>query len=80
MVIYHGYSVEEAETIFREAVDDCLSDFAKAGKEPPKPFASLPAQIPHELQVKAARFAHENHVDVENVLNMALSNFFDQAA
>jgi len=57
MVIYHGYSVEEAETIFREAVDDYLSDFAKFGKEPPKPFASLPAQIPHELQVKAARFA-----------------------
>jgi predicted HicB family RNase H-like nuclease len=80
MVIYHGYTVEEAGTIFRQAVDDYISHFEQDGKEPPKPFASLPAQIPHELQVKAALFAHENHVDVENVLNMALSNFFDQAA
>lgn len=79
-VIYHGYTVEQAETVFRESVDEYISDFEREGKEPPTPFASLPAQIPHELQVKAALFAHENHVDVENVLNMALSNFFDRAA
>jgi predicted HicB family RNase H-like nuclease len=42
MVIYHGYTVQEAETIFREAVDEYLSDLEKDGKEPPKPFVSVP--------------------------------------
>ena len=79
-VIYHGETLEEAEAIFRKAVDEYLSDLEKEGKEPPNPFASLLAQIPHELQVKAALFAHENHVEVESVLNMALSDFFDHAA
>ena len=80
MVIYHGYTVEEAGTIFREAVDDYISHFEKNGKEPPKPFASLPAHMPHGLQVKAALFAHEHHVEIESVLNMTLSQFFSQAA
>jgi predicted HicB family RNase H-like nuclease len=80
MVIYHGYTVEEAETIFRQAVDEYITHFEKDGKEPPKPFASLPAHMPHELQVKAALFAHEHHVELESVLNMTLSQFFAQAA
>ena len=80
MVIYHGYTVEEAETIFREAVDEYLSDLEKDGKEPPKPFASLPADMPHDLQVKAALFAQEHDVEIESVLNMTLSQFFAQAA
>jgi predicted HicB family RNase H-like nuclease len=79
-VIYHGYTVEEAETIFREAVDEYIGSFEKAGKEPPKPFASLPADMPHDLQVKAALFAQEHDVDVESVLNMTLSQFFAQAS
>ncbi len=80
MVIYHGDTVEEAETIFRKAVDEYISDFEKDGKEPPKPFASLPVHMPHELQVRAALFAQLNHVEVESVLDMTLSQFFNQAA
>ena len=79
-VIYHGYTVEEAESIFRKAVDEYLSDLEKDGKEPPKPFASFPAHLPHELQVKAALFAQEHDVELESVLSTALSRFLDQAA
>jgi predicted HicB family RNase H-like nuclease len=79
-VIYHGDTPEEAAAIFREAVDEYLSDLEKDGKEPPKPFASLPADMPHGLKVKAALYAHEHHLQIESVLNMTLSQFFAQAA
>ncbi len=68
MVIYHGYTVEEAKSIFRESVDGYLDHFEKAGKKPPVPFASLPLNLPRELQLKAALFAHEHQVDIESVL------------
>ena len=80
MVIYHGDTPEEAETIFREAVDSYLHSFEKEGKEPPKPFASLPATLPHDLRVKAALFAHEHHLDLESLFRNALSEFLERAA
>jgi len=80
VVIYHGSTPEEAESVFHKAVDEYLGDFEATGQQPPKPFASMPAHLPHELQVKAALFAQENDVDVESVLNMALSQFLGQAA
>ena len=79
-VIYHGATVEEAETTFRQAVDEYIHDFEKSGTEPPKPFASLPAHMPHDIQVKAALFAQLHDLEVESVLNMTLSEFFEQAA
>jgi predicted HicB family RNase H-like nuclease len=80
MVIYHGDTPGEAERIFREAVDEYISDCEEEGKELPKPFASLPANLPHDLQVKAALFAHEHHVDLESLFCSALSEFLDRAA
>jgi predicted HicB family RNase H-like nuclease len=79
-VIYHGDTPEEAETIFHEVVDSYLSDFEAEGNQPPKPFASLPTNLPHELQLKAALFAHEHHLDLESVFQSALSDFLDRAA
>jgi predicted HicB family RNase H-like nuclease len=67
-VIYHGDTPEEAEKMFRESVDMYLSDFEEEGKAAPKPFASLPSQLPHELRVKAALFADEHQVEIESVL------------
>jgi predicted HicB family RNase H-like nuclease len=80
MVIYHGDTPEEAEAIFRESVDSYLSDFESEGKEPPKPFASLPATLPHDLRVKAALFAHEHQLDLESLFRNALSEFLERAA
>jgi predicted HicB family RNase H-like nuclease len=80
MVIYHGDSPEEAERIFHQAVDEYLSDLEKDGKQPPVPFAAMPAHLPHDLQVKAALFAHENHIEIDRVLGMALASFLNQAA
>jgi predicted HicB family RNase H-like nuclease len=79
-VIYHGYTPQEAQNIFREAVDEYLSDFEKEGKTPPKPFASFPANLPHELLLKAALFAQEHHVDIDRVLENALSDYLQRAA
>jgi predicted HicB family RNase H-like nuclease len=79
-VIYHGDTPEEAERVFREAVDDYLSSFEAECKEPPKPFASLPANLPHDLQVKAALVAQERGVDIESIFRNALSDFLDRAA
>jgi predicted HicB family RNase H-like nuclease len=79
-VIYHGDTPEEAEAIFRHAVDDYLNSFEEQGRQPPKPFASLPTTLPHELQVKAALFAHEHQIDLESVFQNALSDFLHRAA
>jgi predicted HicB family RNase H-like nuclease len=78
MVIYHGDTPEHAEVIFRQAVDSYFSDFEKEGKDPPKPFTSLPAALPHDLRVKAALFAHERQLDLESVLRSALSEFLER--
>jgi predicted HicB family RNase H-like nuclease len=80
MVIYHGYTPQEAQKIFRRAVDEYLSDFEKEGRTPPKPFASLPAKLPHELLLKAALFAQEHDLKIESVLESALSDYLARAA
>jgi predicted HicB family RNase H-like nuclease len=79
-VTYHGETPEEAKAMFRHAVDDYLSDFERDGKTPPKPFASLPETLRHELQLKAALFAHEHNTDLESVFQSALSDFLHRAA
>jgi predicted HicB family RNase H-like nuclease len=79
-VIYHGDTPEEAAKIFRESVDAYLSHFEEEGKAPPKPFASLPPNLPHELRLKAALFAQEHEVSLESVLQTALSDFLARAA
>ena len=79
-VIYHGDTPEQAEQVFHQAVDEFLRDCEKSDRQPPKPFASFPASLPHELQVKAALYAHQHQVDVDHVLQMALSQFLEPAA
>jgi predicted HicB family RNase H-like nuclease len=79
MVIYHGDTVEEAEAIFRTAVDDYLSDLEREGKAPPKPFASLPSNLSHELLLRAALFAQERQVDIESVLQNEHTDFLAHA-
>lgn len=39
IVGFHGESVTEMETAFREAVDDYTATCAKAGKSPEKPYS-----------------------------------------
>jgi predicted HicB family RNase H-like nuclease len=79
-VIYHGDTPEQARAIFREAVDDYLNDFEKEGRTPPMPFAAFPANLSHDLLVKAALFAHEHQIDIESVLQSALSDYQQRAA
>jgi hypothetical protein len=60
-------------------VDDYLSDFEREGKAPPKPFASLPSNLPHELLLRAALFAQEHQVDIESVLQNQHTDFLAHA-
>jgi predicted HicB family RNase H-like nuclease len=77
--IYHGHDEDEAEQIFREAVDDYIQHFLDAGMEVPAPFATFPINLPHELRVKAALYAQEHEISVEDVLASALHRFLESA-
>jgi predicted HicB family RNase H-like nuclease len=79
-VLYHGDTPEEAEQIFHQAVDEFLEDCKQRDRQPPKPFASFPVNLPHDLQVKAALYAHQHQVELDQVLRMALSQFLERAA
>ena len=39
VVGFHGHSVDDLETAFREAVDDYIQTCAKAGKSPDRPYS-----------------------------------------
>jgi predicted HicB family RNase H-like nuclease len=80
MVIYHGETPEEAEHIFHQAVDEYIAHFESDGVTPPDPYASFSADLPRELKVKAALYAHEHDTDPEKVLQTALANFLEKAA
>ena len=58
VVGFHGESVSELETAFREAVDDYLAACKKIGQEPNKPYSgNLMLRIPAEIHGAVAAAA-----------------------
>lgn len=58
VVGFHGESVEDIETAFREAVDNYLDACNKLGQEPNKPYSgNLMLQIPAKIHAAVAAAA-----------------------
>ena len=52
---FHGNSVAELHTAFKEAVDDYLKTCKKAGKPPQKPYSGhIMLRVPPEIHAKVA--------------------------
>lgn len=55
IVSFHGTTVDEMETAFRESVDDYLAACKQWGQEPDRPFSGkLTLRISPELHARAA--------------------------
>ncbi len=75
---FHGTSLDEMKTAFKEAVDDYLEYCNKAGKQPNKPFSGkVMFRIDPEVHAKAALAAQMKGVSLnqwaEEVLEKAVS-------
>ena len=58
IVTFHGATVDELETAFREAVDHYLETCAKLGEEPNKPYSGkLTLRIPPDIHAEIATTA-----------------------
>jgi predicted HicB family RNase H-like nuclease len=58
VVGFHGASVEELETAFREAVDHYLAACEKLGQKPNKPYSgNLMLRVPSEVHAAVAEAA-----------------------
>jgi predicted HicB family RNase H-like nuclease len=58
VIVFHGKSVNELETAFREAVDDYLAACAELGQNPNKPYSgNLMLRIPPEIHAAVATAA-----------------------
>ncbi|MBI2433065.1 MAG: type II toxin-antitoxin system HicB family antitoxin [Candidatus Hydrogenedentes bacterium] len=58
IVAFHGATVDELETAFREAVDDYLEACEKLGQAPNKPYSGkLMLRLPPELHAEVATAA-----------------------
>lgn len=58
---FHGESVEELETAFREAVDDYLETCKKLGRSPQKTYSGhIMLRLSPEIHAKAAVMAEAN--------------------
>lgn len=80
IISYHGDTPEQAEQIFREAVDEYLTDCERDGITPQVPFENLTLDVPDEYRVRAALYAEEHDMKLKNVLETALDNLFARAA
>ena len=55
IIAFHGATVEEIETAFRESVDDYLTACEQLGQKPDRPFSGkLMLRIPPNLHARAA--------------------------
>lgn len=59
MITFHGDSVDDVRTAFREAVDFYLETCVARGETPEKPFSGkILARVPPELHARATSMAH----------------------
>jgi predicted HicB family RNase H-like nuclease len=78
-VIYDGKDSEELEKNFHGAVDEYLRFCKEDGREPEIPFASFPVHFPPELHKRASLFAEEHDLELNAVVEKALSEYLAHA-
>ena len=76
MISYEGTDVDSLESAFREAVDDYLELCEEQGKEPDQAFkGTFNVRTGSELHRKAALFAREKGLNLNNVVIDALKEY-----
>ena len=76
IITFHGTTVDELETAFKEAVDDYLATCAKLGEEPNKPYSGkLTLRIPPSVHAAIATAAETSGKS----LNKWVTDILDQA-
>jgi predicted HicB family RNase H-like nuclease len=79
-ITYEGTSVRSLEKCFREAVDEYLADCEKDGVKPNVPHkGSFNVRVGPDLHQQAARFAEENDLPLNAVVQRALKLFLSHA-
>jgi predicted HicB family RNase H-like nuclease len=79
-ITYEGTSVRSLQKSFREAVDEYLADCEKDGVKPNVPYkGSFNVRVSPDLHQQAARFAEENDLPLNSVVQRALKNFLSHA-
>ncbi len=72
--------MSSVEQNFRDAVDEYLRFCAEDGRAPePASAVAFALAVPLELQQRVSEFAEEHHIQVNAVLEQALTHFLEQA-
>ncbi len=70
---FHGASVEELESMFRQSIDNYLEMCEKMGKEPEKEYKGVfNVRIPPELHRQAVLSARDQHVSLNEFVTAAI--------
>ena len=78
-VLYDGNSAGELEENFHGAVDEYLSFCKEDGKEPEVPLAMFPVHFPPELHKRASLFAEQHNLELNSVVEKALTEYLAHA-
>jgi predicted HicB family RNase H-like nuclease len=80
MITYGGADVSSVEKGFREAVDEYLRFCAEEGVAPEKPYpGTFNVRVGAELHQRAARYAEEHSVKLNQVVKDALEEHLQNA-
>lgn len=72
-VVFHGTSVAELETSFRESVDDYLAACKALGQEPNKPYSGkILLRVPIELHAAVAALAEARGTSINKLTAQVL--------
>lgn len=78
LVSYEGETVQALKQAFHEAVEDYLELCAKQGKKPEQPFkGTFNVRTGPELHRKAAIYAENHNINLNQVIRQALENFLE---
>lgn len=78
LISYEGQDVKTLRAAFEEAVDDYLAWCEKEGKEAEQPFkGSFNIRPGSDLHRRAALFAKEHDINLNQVASQALEKFLD---
>ena len=76
LLMYHGTSVDELESAFKETVDAYLKHCAKMGKEPNKPYSgSFNVRTSPELHRQTAQRAHKEKTSLNDIVVKSLNAY-----
>lgn len=79
-ILYHGSTVAELKTMFREAVDEYIETCKEIGKEPQKPFKGLfNVRVNPDIHQKAALLALGRNVSLNQVVAEALKEYVNHS-